>query len=66
MANPRQELKQVEKAIDTIISLLESPEAKESGMVQGILNDAEHDLLRRYRALQKATARKPPKKAVGG
>lgn len=58
--NARQELKELVKAIDIITSLQESPEAKDSELVLGVLTDAELGWLRRYRELQKATARKKP------
>ena len=65
MANARQDLKELAKAIDIITGFLASQEAKESLLVMGILNDAELNWLRRYRDLQKATARKPAKEKVG-
>ena len=67
MANARQELKELEKAIDIITGFLASEEVKESPLVMGILTDVEVNWLRRYRELQQATARKPAKKsAIGG
>lgn len=62
MANARQELKELAKAIDIITGFRASQEAKESELVMGILKDAELDWRARYMDLQKATARKPPKK----
>lgn len=64
--NARQEMKELAKAIDIITEILESPKARESGMVLGVLNDAELGWRRRYMELQKATARRPPKKRSGG
>jgi len=64
MANARQEIKELARAIDIITSLQESPGAKESEMVSGVLTDAELGWLRRYRELQKATARKPARKGT--
>ena len=58
--NAKAELKELAKAIDIITSLQESPEAKDSELVLGVLADAELVWHRRYRELQKATARKKP------
>jgi hypothetical protein len=65
MMNARQEMKELTKAIDIITEILESPKAKESDMVLGVLNDAELSWRRRYMELQKATARKPARKKAG-
>jgi len=66
MANARQELKDLARAIDIITGFRESEKAKESPLVMGILNDAELNWRRMYMDLQQATARKPAKKAIGG
>ena len=65
MANARQELKELARAIDIITGFQGFEEAKESPIVMGILNDAELDWRRMYMDLQQATARKPAKKAIG-
>jgi len=67
MANARQEMKELAKAIDIITGFRASEEAKESGLVMGILRDAELSWRVKYMDLQQATARKPAKKAaIGG
>ena len=65
MANAKQEMKELAKAIDIITGFRVSEEAMESPLVMGILNDAELNWRRRYMDLQQATARKPAKKAIG-
>ena len=64
--NARQEMKELANAIDIVTGLIETPQVNESDMVRGVLNDAELNWRRRYMDLQKATARKPPKKKPGG
>lgn len=66
MANARQEMKELAKAIDIITGFRVSEEAKESPLVMRILNDAELAWRRMYMDLQQATARKPAKKAATG
>jgi len=66
LANARQEMKELAKAIDIITGFRVSEEAKESPLVMRILNDAELAWRRMYMDLQQATARKPAKKAATG
>jgi len=66
MANARQELKELAKALDILTEFRDSDAAKESDLVVTALNEAELNWLRRYRHLQNATARKPAKKKLGG
>ena len=66
MANARQELKKLAKAIDIITGFRSSAQAAESELVMGMLNNAELDWRRMYMDLQQATARKPAKKAAIG
>jgi len=67
MANTRQEMKELARAIDIITGFRASEDAKASGLVMGILKDAELDWRTMYMDFQKATARKPAKKAaIGG
>ena len=64
---PRQELKDLAKAIDIITRLRESGDVAESELVMGILKDAELEWRVRYMDIQKSTARKPVrKKTLGG
>ena len=66
MANARQELKELAKAIDIITGFRSSNQAAESELVMEILKDAELSWRVKYMDLQKATVRKPAKKAIGG
>ena len=66
MANARQEMKELAKAIDIITGFRSSNQAAESELVMEILKDAELSWRVKYMDLQKATVRKPAKKAIGG
>ena len=62
MANARQELKDLAKAIDILTEFRESDKAGESELVIGVLKDAELDWRVKYMDLQKTTVGKQPKK----
>lgn len=63
MMAARQELKDLAKAIEVITSLRESPGAKESELVLGVLSEAELEWRRRYMDMQ--SVRRPAKKKAG-
>ena len=63
MANARQEMKELAKAIEVITTLRDSHGAKESQLVKGVLSDAELRWRRQYMDLQ--NVRRPAKKKAG-